>query len=282
MNVAFANNPKLPHDANREISQHVVLGIRQRLAWCNDDTLAGVNSHRIEVLHVANRDAIIDTVTDDFVFNFLPPTEVLLDEDLRRVRQSAACTLVYFGMARAQSRAQAAQRICRTKHDGVSDCARDFDSLFSGNGGCTPRNIHADTVEALYEQIAILGITNGLNGSSEHRDTELLQHAFLVEFEPAVERRLTAEGDQNSIRSFFLDNLRHEMSIHRQKIDFIREMIRRLDGCDIRIHQDRGESLLLQCLDRLTAGVVEFTGLADFQRTATEYQDFARMLLHVL
>jgi len=48
----------------------------------NDNTVAGVDSHRVEVFHVANDDTVVGTVPYNFIFNFLPACNALLQKNL--------------------------------------------------------------------------------------------------------------------------------------------------------------------------------------------------------
>ena len=72
---------------DRDLAQAVVLGVGQGLRWGDDDALPGVDPHRVEILHVADRDAVVHGVADDFVFDFLPALEIFLDEDLGGVSE---------------------------------------------------------------------------------------------------------------------------------------------------------------------------------------------------
>ena len=85
----------------------VILIIAQRLGGCNDDGLAGVNAHGIQVLHVAHHQAVVLGITPrpgglaggwswvpgwsqwralgephDFVLQLLPSLEALIDDHL--------------------------------------------------------------------------------------------------------------------------------------------------------------------------------------------------------
>ena len=48
----------------------------------------------VKVLHITDRNTVIEAVTDDLVFDFLPPLETFLDKDLWRERESLTTQLV--------------------------------------------------------------------------------------------------------------------------------------------------------------------------------------------
>ena len=48
----------------------------------------------VKVLHITDRNTVIEAVTDDLVFDFFPPLEAFLDKDLWRERESLTTQLV--------------------------------------------------------------------------------------------------------------------------------------------------------------------------------------------
>src|SRR5262245_65426139 len=88
-----------------------------------------------------------------------------------------------------------------------------------------------------------------------------------------IQRRLAAEAQRDGVRPLALDHLLDELRRHRQEVDTLGERARGLVGRDVRIHQHRGDALLLEDLDRLAARVVELIRLAELERTAGEDQD---------
>ncbi len=56
--------------------------VGQRLGRRNDDGLARVDAHRVDVLHVTDGDARVAGVPHDLVLELLPAEDALLDENL--------------------------------------------------------------------------------------------------------------------------------------------------------------------------------------------------------
>ena len=50
----------------------MVFAVGERLGWSHYYTFAGVNSERIEILHITHGDAIVVTVAYHLVFHFFP------------------------------------------------------------------------------------------------------------------------------------------------------------------------------------------------------------------
>ena len=88
LDIAFADDAQVADGLEGDLPQHVVFGVGQRLGRGDDDALARVDAHGVEVLHVADGDAVVVGVADDLVFDFLPAFQVFLDEDLGGRRES--------------------------------------------------------------------------------------------------------------------------------------------------------------------------------------------------
>ena len=88
LDVAFPHNSKVAYHSDCHFAKLVIFRIRQCLTGSHHDAFTGMDPHRIEILHIAYRDAVIETVTDDFVFDFLPPFQEFFDEDLRTMGKS--------------------------------------------------------------------------------------------------------------------------------------------------------------------------------------------------
>ena len=59
-------------DTNRKRTQFVVLIIGESLRRCNYNTLAGMNTERVEILHITYRNTIVVGISYNLVFNLLP------------------------------------------------------------------------------------------------------------------------------------------------------------------------------------------------------------------
>ena len=68
--------------SNRDGAEQLVLLVVEGLRRRDDDGLARVDAHRVEVLHVADGDAVVAAVADDLVLDLLPAAQVFLDQHL--------------------------------------------------------------------------------------------------------------------------------------------------------------------------------------------------------
>ena len=59
-------------DTDSQFTKFMILRIGQCLRRGDHDSLAGMDTQRVEVLHVTYSDAVIITVTDHFILHLLP------------------------------------------------------------------------------------------------------------------------------------------------------------------------------------------------------------------
>src|SRR6185503_268618 len=272
----FAHHAEVAHGADRDLAQRMVFTVGERLAWRDDDALARMDAHGVEVFHVAYHDAVVEAVAHDLVLELLPADQVLLDKDLGAVGERPCGAQPQLRLVGAAARAQAAERVSRAQHDRIADSPCQNCRFLQRVRRRAARHFDPDLGEPRAEESAVLGFLDGADRRSQHRDPEALEHAAARELQAAVEGGLAAEAERDRIRALALDHLGDELRGHRQEIDPVGERRRSLHGGDVRVHQHRADALLGQRLDRLAARIVEFAGLADLERAAAEQQHLRR------
>jgi len=90
LNVTFPDNAQAADDLQRNAAKLMVLFVSQRLAGSDDDTLSGMNSKRIDVLHVAHGNTVVVLIAHDFVFELFPTRQVFLNQNLCRMGEGFA------------------------------------------------------------------------------------------------------------------------------------------------------------------------------------------------
>ena len=70
--ITLPYNTKMTDDTNRKRTQFVVLIIGESLRRCNYNTLAGMDTERVEILHITYRNTIVVGISYDLVFDLLP------------------------------------------------------------------------------------------------------------------------------------------------------------------------------------------------------------------
>ena len=274
LHVALADHADVADDLDRQLAQLVVLGVRQRLRRGDDDALAGVDAQRVEVLHVADRDAVVVAVAHDLVLDLLPALERLFDEYLRRVRERLVRQRVQLLVVVAEARSESAERIGRADNDRVAQFVRDALGLGHRRDGLALDRLHVDLVEFLDEFLPVLRVDDRLYGRTHYLHAVFFEHAAAVELHAAVQGRLAAEREQDALRALLLDYLLDVLGRDGQEINLVGDVLRSLDRSDVRVDEHRVDAFLLERLERLRARVVEFPGLADLKRSRPEQDHF--------
>jgi hypothetical protein len=82
---------------------------------------------------------------------------------------------------------------------GKPTCACTWMRLLQAVGDGRTRQVEADAAHGLAEQVAVLGLVDGLARGADHLDAEALQHALAGQVQRAVQRRLPAHGRQQRV-----------------------------------------------------------------------------------
>src|SRR5665213_4323036 len=120
----------------------MVLGIGERLRRGDDDGLAGVDTHRVDIFHVAYRDAIVERIADDLVFDLFPAAQIFFDQDLRCDAKSFGRSLSEFFSIAYDARTFTTKREPRAHHDGETDLFCCSECLLRRTCRLTPRGLH--------------------------------------------------------------------------------------------------------------------------------------------
>ena len=135
------------------------------------------------------------------------------------------------------------------------------------------RRLEADLLHRLAEQLAVLGLVDGVGVGADHLDAELLEHAHAAQRQRGVECGLPAHGRQQRVGPLLLDDLGDDLRRDRLDIGRVGDVRIGHDGRRVRIDQDDPVAFLLERLAGLRAGIVEFAGLSDDDRTRADDQD---------
>ena len=274
LDVALADNAEMPDNVDGGLPQEMVFVVGEGLRRSDDDALAGMDPERVHVLHVADRDAVVEAVADHLVFDFLPPAQGFLHEHLGREGESLGGDGVQLDLVLAEAGAEPAQGVGRPDDDGIAYLAGGGTGLFKGRRRMRTDGLHADLVQPGHEQFAVLRVDDSFHGGSQDLHAVALQDAAAEQGHAAVERSLAAEGKKDAVRALLLDDFLHERRCHRQEIHLVGHAFRGLDRRDVGVHEDGPDAFLAQGLEGLRTAVVEFSGLADLQRARAQDEHF--------
>ena len=268
----------MPHGADGDRAQQLILGVIERLRRRHHDRIAGVDAHGIDVLHVAYRDAVVAGVAHHLVLDLFPSLEAFLDQYLGDTAcESAPQRRFDLRLEPHDAAALSAEGVAAAQHDRQPDLADRAPRCVGRIAGTAAGGIDADLGQALDEQAPILRVAYGLDRRAEHLDAVLRKHARIVQRETAVQRRLAAKRKRDGVHRFLGDDFLDQLRGHSGEIDAIGKPLARLDRRDVRIDQNGSDAFLAQRLDRLGTGVVKLARLSDLQRAGAEHHRPARL-----
>jgi len=79
-----------------------------------------MDTQRVEVLHVADRDTVVETVAHHLIFHFFPSLQTLFHQHLRREREGFFNQYIQFLLIVAEAGAEAAQSISGTDNHRIA------------------------------------------------------------------------------------------------------------------------------------------------------------------
>ena len=270
----------MAHNADRQFAEFVIFAVGQSLRRGNHNRFARVDTERVEVFHVADRDAVVEAVAHHFILHFFPAFQALFDQDLRRERESLLGQFVEFGFVVAKARTESAERVGRADNHGIAQRFCGAARVFQRFHGLTLDRFDVDLVQFLDKQLAVFRVHDGLHGRAEHLEVILLQYAAAVEFNTAVQRRLSTERQHNTLRAFFFYHALDEIRSDGQEINTVGHAFRSLHRGNVRIDEHCFDALLFECFQRLATRIIELTGFADLQSARTEQQNFLNVRIN--
>ena len=147
---------------------------------------------------------------------------------------------------------------------------------FLGGGGIGQhgfRRLEADRLHGLAEQFAVFGLVDDFGLGADHLDAEFFEDAHAVEGQGGVQRGLPAHGGEQRVGPLLLDDVGHDFRGDRLDIGGVGQIRIGHDRGRIGIDQDDAIALGLQRLAGLGAGIIEFAGLADDDRSSPDDED---------
>ena len=243
----------------------MILRIAQGLRRSDDDTLAGMDSQWVKVLHVTDGNTVVVAVANHLVLYLLPSLQTLLYQYLWREREGLLCELVQLLLVISETRTESTQCIGSTDDDRITQLGSSLAGLLDVLASLALDGLHVDFIKLLDEELAVLGIHDGLYRSTQHLDVIFLQDTLAIEFHTTVEGSLTTETKEDSVWLLLLDDTLYEVGLHRQEVNLVGNAFRSLYGCNIRVDEHGLDTFLAQSLQRLRTRVVELACLTYLQ-----------------
>ena len=275
LHVAAALDLQFADDLQRRVAQHLELLVGERLARGNDDRVAGVDAHRVDILHAADADGRVVAVAHHLVLDLLIALDALLDEHLvhGRERKGVAHHLAQFGLVVGETAARAAQREGRAQHHRIADLLGHRHGLLDRHGDVRRKHRLAQRLAQLLEQLAVLGALDRLERRAQNFDLALFQNALLGQLHGEIQTRLSAQPRDDGVGTLEADDLGDVFQRQRLHVDFVRNVRVGHNGSGVRVGEDHLVTLLLEREARLRTRIVELGGLSDDDGPRTDDQN---------
>ncbi len=279
LNVATAFDAKLADDVQRCRPQHLVFMVCQGLGRRHDDAVAGMNPHRIDIFHVADRDAVVGRIADHFILDFFPAGYAPLDQNLRNhaVGQPPVDHLVELFLAVDDAAAGAAQCVGRTDDERIADLSRKLPGRFHRFDNIAFGDRLVDFLHGLFEQFPVFRLFDRFQRRAQQFDIIFFQSTPFRHFDGEIQADLAAESCQQPVWALFGDDFFQVFRQQRLHIHPVGNVGIGHDGGGIGIDQDDFQPFLFQGPAGLRAGVVKFGCLTDDDRAGTDDHDFSEI-----
>ena len=227
--------------------------IGQRLCGRNNNTVSRMDTNRVKILHTADGNAVIVSVTNDLELDLLPSRDTALDEHLpdHGVVQALNNDGDELFLVLRNAAARTAHGIGRADDDRVADRVGKVHSSVDILDNQALRDRLTELLHRLLKALAILRLLDGIERRTEELHTVLRQDPLLCKLNGKVQSRLSAERSEKAIRLLLGNNLRQEF--HRQRLDVntVGDIGVRHDGSRVAVDEDDLQPVFLQC----TAGL---------------------------
>src|SRR3989338_4017947 len=121
LNVAFADNSEVTYRFDGDLAERVVFLVGEGLRRRDDGRFSRMDTHRVQIFHVAYGYAIVCRVAHDLVFDLLPSVQIFFDKNLRHRTKERRKFLRKLSLAPYNTRSFAAECEPRPQHDGEPD-----------------------------------------------------------------------------------------------------------------------------------------------------------------
>ena len=215
LDVAATLQPQRAHDLQRAAAQPLDDRVGQGLDRRHHDAVAGMDAHRVEVLHPADRDRGVVRVAQDLELDLVPAEQRALDEHLAdgARRQAVGDPLACLRRRVREAAAAAAEREGRPDHDRRPQLLHEPHPIRDRLDDRALRHRLADAHDEVAEAAAILGRAHRVERRAEHADVVPLQHAASSRATARFSPVWPAERRQQRIGPMLLDDPRRFASV---------------------------------------------------------------------
>ena len=269
LNVTSTCDSKLCDNVQGRGTEHLVLFVPKSLGRSNYDGVSCVDTNRVNVLHVADSDAVSCTVTHYLILDFFPAGDAALYQNLSNTGKTKTILqdLTKLVFIVGNSTAASAKGVSRTKNNrianGIGKCKT---ILHRGNnlGSC---NRLADFLHSIFKFLTILSLLDSLGCSTDQSYIMLFQEAFLIQLHGKVQTCLATQSRKNAVWLLFQDQLLYHFYSKRLDVNAVCNVFICHDCSRIGVQKNNLQTFFFQGTAGLCSCVVKLCCLADDDRT---------------
>lgn len=115
----------------------------------------------------------------------------------------------------------------------------------------------------MHEKVSVFTDFQSANGGAEDLHAEAFQDAHFIQRNTDVQGTLTTKGQKDAVGTLLLEDIGNIVGRDGEEIDLGGELMGGLPCRDVGVDEDGLDAFLPQCFERLGAGVIEFSSLAN-------------------
>ena len=284
LDVAAALDLQRPEDAQGAVPQHVVFLVGQGLGGADYNGVAGVDAHRVDVLHVADGDGGVVCVPHHLVFDLLVALDALFNQHLMDGGQGQGVfhQLLKLLLVVGEAAAGAAQGEGGAQHHRVADMLRRQQALFHALGDLGGEHRLAQALAQLLELLPVLCLLDALAAGTQQLHLTFLQNALLLQLYSQIQPSLPADAGDDGVGPLIAQNLRDVFKGQGLHIHLVGNGGVGHNGGGVGVAEHHLVALFFQGQAGLGPCVVKFRGLADDDGAGADHKDLVdiRSLRH--
>ena len=227
----------------------------------------------LDVLHDAADDNV-GSVSESIDIDFRGLLEELIDQHgTRRTHQCGLGDVLLHGVhVVSDDHGASAENVTRAHQNGHPDFAGDARCFFRNERGAVAGLRNFQFFEQPAKAAAVLGEIDGFGSCADDG------HAIALQFQREIQRSLSTELNDDSLRLFAFDDRQNILERERFEIEAVGSVVVGRDRFRIAIHHDGFETIFAESEGRVAAAVIELNSLPDAIRAAAENHDFGARL----
>ena len=221
--VTSTCDAKLCDDIKSRCTKHLILFISKCLGRSNYDGVTGVDTNRVNVLHIADCDAVSCTVSHYLILDFFPSGDTSFYKNLTYTGKTETILkdLTKLQLIVCDTAATSAKCVCRTENNRISDSLGKLNTVFYSCNDLGCCNRLADLFHGVLEFLTVLSFTDRCCCSTDKAYIMLFQEALLLKLHGKVQSCLAAQCRKYAVRFLFNDELLYDLNSQRLNVNSV-------------------------------------------------------------